>query len=201
MLKTRVLVDEMNVIYQLHRLNVEGFFHWNYFYKTIENLIGGPSEAHYFCANVNNSRATRNVHQKRKDFFNGLRRNGIQVHEGFTVLDSNKRRLEKGVDVLIAMEIYKSSLARASDIIVCSGDSDLIPAIKEAQNNGSRVHIVVSDHFPAREICEMADSIIPLETILSILAKQEKLKWKDKTKPFIYSIHQNYNEVRKGLVV
>lgn len=197
--KPVILVDEMNIMYQLHRMNVRGFAHWSTFYQTIESMIGNPCVAHFFCANVMKTPEMEQVHQKRADFFNALRESSIQVHEGFSVLNANKRNLEKGVDVLLAMEIYKASLAGVRDIFLCSADSGLYPAIKEAQSNGSRVHLIISDYASAKEIESIVDSTISLESVLTSMQTMNYLKWKDNRKPFIFSSTKLFE--RKGLVV
>ncbi|GIW68019.1 MAG: hypothetical protein KatS3mg096_887 [Candidatus Parcubacteria bacterium] len=46
---------------------------------------------------------------------------------------------EKGVDVKIAVDIIKYSLIeKVSQLIICSSDSDLQPAIKESRNTGTK---------------------------------------------------------------
>lgn len=160
-----ILVDEMNVIGQLHRIGVKGINPWNAFYEALQGYIGYPAEKHFYGANVPESTHPER-HNKRAGFFRALSNKDINVHEGFTVFDTNNKFIEKGVDVMLAMDLSLFALNGTKDIIVCSGDSDLVPAIERAQSYGARIHVVVSENIPAAQIIECADVVIRLEDVL-----------------------------------
>lgn len=191
-----VIIDEMNIVHQYKNLNVR-HMSWTSFYSAIRHMTGAQIQPYFACANVaDNSQ----VMESRSRFFAALRMRGITLLEGFTGRDSNNRRLEKGVDVLVALQIYKEALNGTKDIIVCSADSDLVPAILEAQSLGARIHVVVSEHFPALEITQVADRIISLETLLSSVIKNGNADFKDTSRPYLFSTKKNFSKSRMGLV-
>lgn len=171
-MKSTILVDEMNVIGQLHRIGIEGFKPWSSFYKGIETFFGFYAEKHFYCSNVPKELEVR--FQKRNIFFGGLKLGGIKVHEGFSIYDYRKRLVEKGVDVMLGMDIYQFASDGVEDIVICSGDSDLVPAILRAKNHGARIHLVVSKSIPANtRILDAADQIIQLEDILLCMPSED----------------------------
>lgn len=178
-----ILVDEMNVVGQLHRIGIQGIKPWNVFYEAIQQRIGLTGKKHFYGANV--PRITHpDRHKKRKGFFQALSKHDILVHEGFTVLDSNNQLTEKGVDVMLAMDLSLFALDGYKDIVVCSGDTDLVPAIERAQFYGARVHVVVSENIPAAMITERADTVIRLEDILMSIPPQHILPMERKKPNF-----------------
>lgn len=180
MTRSAILVDEMNIMGQLHRIGVQGINPWNAFYESLQRYIGYPSEKHLYGANVPELTHPER-HTKRAGFFRALGRDDIQVHEGFTVVSDGNKFIEKGVDVMLAMDLAIFAMDGTQDIIVCSGDSDLVPAIKRAQMYGARVHVVVSKNIPAAMITEIADVVIRLEDVLSWIEPQHIL-WQDRSK-------------------
>lgn len=192
-----IIIDEMNIVHQYKKLNL---YHisWTSFYSAMRHMINAPAITPYFaCAKAADDCELRN---SRFRFFEALRMRGVTILEGFTGMDSNRRRLEKAVDVLVALQIYKEALNGAKDIIVCSGDSDLVPAILEAQALGARVHVVISDVFPAYEITQVADRVISLESVLANVIEKGNVKFKDQTKPYMFSTSRSYMKERVGLV-
>lgn len=180
-IRSAILVDEMNVMGQLHRIGVQGINPWNAFYEALQNYLGYPAEKHFYCANVPILTHPER-HTKRAGFFKALSKRDINIHEGFTVVNSDKQFIEKGVDVMLAMDLSLFALDGTKDIIVCSGDTDLVPAIERAQFYGSRVHVVVSENIPAAIITEIADVVIRLEDVLSWIPPHKILR-KNQTKP------------------
>ncbi|MBQ0137930.1 MAG: NYN domain-containing protein [Kurthia sp.] len=192
-----IIIDEMNIVHQYKKLNLH-HISWTSFYSALRHMINVPAIAPYFAC----AKASENgeLQDGRSRFFEALRMRGVTVLEGFTVQDSNRRRLEKGVDVLVALQIYKEALTGAKDIIVCSADSNLVPAILEAQALGVRVHVVVSEFFPAYGITQVADRVISLESVLAKVIDKGNVKFKDQTKPFMFSTSRSYMKERIGLV-
>ncbi|MBX8945906.1 NYN domain-containing protein [Lysinibacillus sp. K60] len=191
-----IIVDEMNVIHQLHKINVHGLS-WTNFYKTLGFIANAKVTPYFACANV--ERKDKVFHANRSTFFNALRKRGVNVLEGLAVRESKDNRIEKGVDVLVALQIYKEALKGARDIIVCSADSDLVPAVKEAQNMGVRVHVVMSDYTPGCELSTIADRVISLETIVQSMVERGKINFKNQEKPYLFTNAVCYKQQRKGL--
>lgn len=171
---TAILVDEMNIMHQLHRIGIQGINPWDTFYLTLQTYLGHQAEKHFYGANVPEETFPERF-LKRTRFFNALERKRIMVHQGHTVLNSNGKMIEKGVDVLLAMDLSALALKGCQDIVVCTGDSDMVPAIQRAQLHGARVHVVVSENIPAALITEVADEVIPLEDVIKRIPKSHVL--------------------------
>jgi len=192
-----IIIDEMNVVHQCKNLNLN-HVSWTSFYSSIRHMIRVPAIVPYFAGA--NTSDEGNFREGRARFFEALRIRGITVLEGFIGKGKNHRRLEKGVDVLVALQIYKEALNGAKDIIVCSADSDIVPAILEAQALGARVHVVVSDFFPAYNITQVADRVISLESVLANVIQKGNVTFVDQTKPFMFSKSRCFTKERLGLV-
>ena len=68
---------------------------------------------------------------------------------------------QKGVDMKIGLDIAWISLDKIADrILVVTGDSDFIPAIKLARKNGIQVYLFTLDHGVNQELTEHADRLI-----------------------------------------
>lgn len=192
-----VIVDEMNVMHQLHRINVAGMS-WPSYFRALGNYTNSKITPYFACANVVVEKDSA-FYEGRLRFFNSLRDRGVRVLEGFTVHDAQKQRIEKGVDVLVALQIYKEALQGARDIILCSADSDLVPAVLEVQKMGVRVHVVISDYAPGLELADIADRVISLEQIMNIVIENGTIRFKDETKPFLFATSHCFKKVRKGV--
>lgn len=185
----------LSLFYQLHRINVQGLS-WPSFYRTLSYYANSNVTPYFACANV--EKKEKGFYSNRSKFFDTLRERGVSVLEGFSVRDSNRKRIEKGVDVLVALQIYKEALNGARDIIICSADSDLVPAVKEAQDMGVRVHVVMSDYTPGCELSTVADRVISLETVVQSMLEGGKVRFKDNEKPYLHTDAEYYK--RKGLL-
>lgn len=193
-----VIVDEMNIMHQLHKINVKGM-DWRVFFKLVSSILNTPTQSYFACANVSDDQSV--FYSNRKRFFNSLAERGVNLLEGFTVLDFKRKNIEKGVDVLIALQLYKEAYRGAKDIVLCSADSDLVPAVVEAQANGARVHLIVSNHTPAKELSAVVDRVISLESIVEALAAQKAVRYMDQNKPYIISKYdRDFAKSRQGVV-
>lgn len=172
--RTAILVDEMNVMHQLHRIGIQGINPWDTFYCALQTYLGHQSEKHFYGANVPEE-TYPDRYLKRTRFFKALERSRISVHQGHTVLGTNGQMIEKGVDVLLAIDLSAFAFEGYQDIVICTGDSDMVPAIQRAQLHGAKVHVVVSENIPAALITEVADEVIRLEDIIKQIPKSNVL--------------------------
>jgi uncharacterized protein (TIGR00288 family) len=68
---------------------------------------------------------------------------------------------QKGVDMKIGLDIAWISLNKIADrILVVTGDSDFIPAIKLARRNGIQVYLFTLAHGVSSELTEHSDRLI-----------------------------------------
>lgn len=83
---------------------------------------------------------------------------------------------QKGVDLRIGLDIAKLSLTRAVEaIVVVTGDSDLVPALKFARREGVRVFLCNLGHGVRRDLRAHADRIIRLKLPCSIAAAVDEV--------------------------
>jgi uncharacterized LabA/DUF88 family protein len=68
---------------------------------------------------------------------------------------------QKGVDIRIGLDIAWISLKRVVDILVLvTGDSDFVPAMKFARREGLRVYLEAMDHGVRPELKAHADVVL-----------------------------------------
>lgn len=132
-MKAAILVDENNAICQLHSLGIEGIKPWKKFYESIHSILvhdyGLCSVSYHLYGAIPPKYLDKDRHFLRKRFFRALQKEGIFTHLGF-VYNSKDGFREKGVDMLLGLDVYQFSLEGYDLIFVFSGDSDLVPAIQ-----------------------------------------------------------------------
>lgn len=71
---------------------------------------------------------------------------------------------QKGVDLRIGLDIARLALTQSVQaIVVCTGDSDLIPAFKFARREGLRVFLCHFGHGVKRDLKAHADRVIDIQ--------------------------------------
>ncbi|MDA8426486.1 MAG: NYN domain-containing protein [Treponema sp.] len=132
--------------------------------RTVLDLATTPS----FAPNM-----TRMAALKRMDYFavregrltcHGwkLRKSGIgKAAADLTDADFAPDIQQKGVDMKIGLDIAWISLGKIADrILVVTGDSDFIPALKLARRNGIQVFLFTLGHGVSPELLEHSDRLI-----------------------------------------
>ncbi len=72
---------------------------------------------------------------------------------------------QKGVDMRIGLDIASLTMKRHADVIVLvSGDSDFVPAMKFARREGAQLFLVTFGHGVRPEMLEHADLVIEIPT-------------------------------------
>lgn len=67
--------------------------------------------------------------------------NGVQLRTG-QLIEWGERRTQKAVDTrLVADMVVAAYRGQVSDIVLVSGDADMVPGVEEATNAGVRVHV------------------------------------------------------------
>ncbi|WP_047155078.1 NYN domain-containing protein [Aneurinibacillus tyrosinisolvens] len=174
--KAAILVDELNAMEQLHEMGIEGFKRWSVFYRTIESILaheyGSVEVSQRMYSACPSRQLDMEQYYRRMRFFNALEKDGIAVRQG-NMGTRNGELYQKGVDMLIGLDLYEFSLNCVPLLFLFSSDGDFLPAIKKAQEKGSRVIAFVSDFRPASSIREAADEVISLEDFLALLPEGE----------------------------
>ena len=178
MKKTAILVDEMSVMHQLHKIGVKGINPWTTFYETVKEYWTDQEDVTFlFFGNNIPIEVDPQRYGKRKRFFDALNQNGILVQHGFTVLDSRKQLVSKGIDVLMSMHMMELSAAGYDELIVATASSNIVPVIERVRATGTHVRAIVSESAPARKLVSAVDSVLSLEEVLSYLPTKH-IKWK-----------------------
>jgi uncharacterized LabA/DUF88 family protein len=170
-LKSAILIDESNALHQLHEIGVGGFRSWIKFYEAIEThlkrLYGQKMSTDYnfYGTLPPKGAADENKFNSRYRFFEALHHDGINVFRGECYVQEDGYT-EKGLDILIGLDIYEYSVYKYEYIVVFSGDADFVPAIERAKKNGSTVIAVLGRNKSAYHLRNTVDIVLDLEDII-----------------------------------
>jgi len=104
----------------------------------------------------------------RKRFFSALEKDGINVHIGYCQPFGGALQ-EKGVDMLVGLDLFQFSLNRYDLLFIFSADGDLCPAVQRAQEHGSKVVAILSERQPATLMKKLVDGVVPLEAVIDLI--------------------------------
>lgn len=170
-LKSAIMIDDSNAYHQIRASGIRGFSSWLKFYETVTMILKESFGAkmhvdfNYYGA-VPPKEMNKLLHDRRRDFFNNLRRKGINIYLGECQMQDDESYNEKGVDILLALDIFQFSVYQYHYLIIFSGDSDYLPAIERAQRNGSHVIAILSREVQAYRISKIVNEIYWLEDII-----------------------------------
>lgn len=135
---------------QEDKLNLENFDYSTLFNHVLKGL--SITEKRYYSAKIrfhaNNVKKSKDLILKQRIQKNNLEKSGIKVIIGGNVrpqeitLNGKKKTIfhEKGVDVKIAVDLVVNACDKTvKTAILCSSDSDLQPAVKEAKSRGVEI--------------------------------------------------------------
>ncbi len=171
-MKAAILVDEINAVSQLHALNIEGIRPWRKFYEAIHSILvhdyGDCHVSYHFYGAIPPLYLDRERHFLRKRFFDALQKDGIQTHRGFCFNVKGVLQ-EKGVDVMVSLDLFEFSLNHYDLLFVFSGDGDICPAVQRAQANGSTVIAILGEQQPATLMKRLVNGVVPLEAVIDLI--------------------------------
>ena len=164
-----ILIDEMNAMHQLQMLGIHGLNTWKSFFNTIKRELTNDfnneiSVDYHFYGCLPPEHYDRIRYHDRKRFFTRLQHDGIHVHQGLCLVDQGNLR-EKGIDLMIGLDLYEFSLNHYDLLFLFSGDADLIPAIERAKKH-SKVVTILCKHMISRHVRNAADGVLYLEKLL-----------------------------------
>jgi uncharacterized LabA/DUF88 family protein len=120
--------------------------------------------------NVKIEEIKRKIETQRK-FFEITKRFNFFELKTLPLKYENERIIQKGIDVRIAVDLVYNALNNNFDIaVICSGDIDLIEAIKMAKNHGKRIIVASHLNISSKELQREADFFINLAKL-----KEEEL--------------------------
>lgn len=147
-----ILIDGSNFFFKLKDLRLHKLLKFN-FIKFAKYLAksGKIVNSFYYVGRVRQDgtkKADRMVADQQK-LFSRLRKHNCKYVLGY-LLKNDGAYHEKGVDVQIAIDIVIAAYENMCDrMILVSSDTDLLPAIKKAQQKGKIVEYVGFSHMPS----------------------------------------------------
>lgn len=95
-----------------------------------------------------------------QSLFLNLRKQNFEIKLGYLLM-SNGKYHEKGVDVQIAVNMVRGAIKNEYDICyLISSDTDLLPAIKTAREEGKKVIYVAFKNYISRALLKNCSSYI-----------------------------------------
>lgn len=186
-MKAAILVDEINAIGQLHTMNIEGINPWKKFYEVIHSILvhdyGDCEVSYHFYGAIPPRKLDTERHFLRKRFFEALEKDGIHTQKGYCVTSKDGFR-EKGVDMMVGLDLFQFSLDQYDLLFIFSADADLCPAVQRAQANGSKVIAILGKEQPATLIKMSVDGVVPLEAVIDLIDDKHLIYRSDK-KPLL----------------
>jgi uncharacterized LabA/DUF88 family protein len=147
-----ILIDGSNFFFKLKDLKLHNLLKFKFdkfaaFIARGNKIVG----SRYYIGKVRQDgtkKADRMVADQQK-LFNRLKKHNHRYVLGY-LLKSDGVYHEKGVDVQIAIDIVIAAYEDLCDrIILISSDTDLLPAIKKAQQKGKIVEYIGFSHMPS----------------------------------------------------
>lgn len=159
------------ILPQIHLTNFD-------YYSLIKSLVKGDElHAVYYVGEIRQyegNKKSEMLYSNQQKLFTHLRNQNIEIKLGYLLLSDGKFH-EKGVDVQIAVDIVRGSIKNEYDkFYLLSSDTDLLPAIQTAKDEGKEIIYVGFENFTSRALQKNCSSYL-------ILKKDQILKL-DKSK-------------------
>lgn len=139
-----VIFDGSNFYFKLKALNLPHKSRFKYlkfsqWLSKSSHLIDKYYAIGEYRAKPTDPKPIRHIMSSQQEFLRNLEKDGFAVQLGF-LLKSDGKYHEKGVDVQLAVDLMKGAYKDEYDIAyLVSSDTDLLPAIHEAQATGKTV--------------------------------------------------------------
>ena len=109
------------------------------------------------------SKKSEILYANQQKLFTSLRNQNIEIKLGYLLMSDGKFH-EKGVDVQIAVDIVRGAIKNEYDkYYLVSSDTDLLPAIKTAKDEGKEIVYVGFENFISRALSNNCSSKILLK--------------------------------------
>lgn len=180
-MRVAVFIDGSNFYRKLKDLEIKNTSKFNYF-GFIKSLTKSEELTYtgYYVGQIRKEEKNEKsqlLYSNQQKLFTHLESNipNLQIVRGH-IQNFNGTYKEKGVDVRLALDIYKLANKNAYDkVVLLSSDSDLIPAIRMVQEDGKEVEYIGFSHCP---------SIAMLKE-----CKSKRLLLLEDIKPFEFQLH------------
>jgi len=147
-----ILIDGSNFYFKLKSLEIRNLLSFDYssFAKYISNNRKIVS-SHYFIGAVRTGKneKSQKLFNNQRRLLTNLKKHKFQYTLGYLLKIGNSYH-EKGVDVNIAVDILVAAYENLCDrIVLVSSDTDLLPAIAKAKEQGKAVEYIGFSHQPS----------------------------------------------------
>jgi 6-hydroxy-3-succinoylpyridine 3-monooxygenase len=173
-----ILIDGSNFYYKLKDLDLHRllFLDFSAFTKQLAQANTIVNTVYYVSkVRFNGTEKTKRLLADQQRLFAHLRKHNVSYSLGY-LLCSNGVMHEKGVDVNMAVDMLVAAYEdRCDRIILVSSDTDLIPAIKKAQQKGKIVEYIGFSHKRSMALlatCKDA-RLLKREDIVPLLTSQQ----------------------------
>ena len=157
---------------QIHLTNFD-------YYGLAKSLVKGDElQVVYYVGEIRQyegNKKSEMLYSNQQKLFTHLRNQNIEIKLGYLLMSDGKFH-EKGVDVQIAVDIVRGSIKNEYDkFYLISSDTDLLPAIQTAKDEGKEIIYVGFENSISRALLKNCSSCIILkkDQILK-LAKSKK---------------------------
>lgn len=134
-----------------------------YNYAGLAGSITGSKPRHiiYYVGEIKKylgNKKSETLYASQQSLFLNLRKQKIDIKLGYLLMSDGKFH-EKGVDVQIAVDIVRGAIKNEYDICyLVSSDTDLLPAIQTAKEEGKKIVYVGFENFISRALSKNCSS-------------------------------------------
>ena len=167
-----IQIDGSNFYHRLKDLRLSNLLSFNY-KKFAEFLVRDRElvSARYYIGAIREEEGdgkSKILMKNQRKLLGNLKKHGFEIEFGH-MLKTDNRYHEKGVDVLMAVDIIVGAYENFYDILILvSSDTDLIPALEKAHSKGKEIEYIGFSHSPSYGLIANSD-------IRRLLIKEELL--------------------------
>ena len=125
-----------------------------------------PDQVIYYVGEIRQyerNKKSESLYSSQQKLFTSLRNQSIEIKLGYLLMSGGKFH-EKGVDVQIAVDIARGAIKNEFDICyLISSDTDLLPAIQTAKDEGKKIVYVGFENFISRALSKNCSSYVILK--------------------------------------
>lgn len=122
-----------------------------------------PNQIIYYVGEIRKNptdKKSQTLYAGQQKLFTHLRNQKIEIKLGYLLMSSGKFH-EKGVDVQIAVDMVRGAIKNKYDICyLISSDTDLLPAIQTAKDEGKKIIYVGFENFISHALSRNCSSFL-----------------------------------------
>lgn len=99
-------------------------------------------------------------YEKTSNFFDMLNAlDAVHVKTGVSTYQKSRKRIQKGVDILLALDVYRNAVAGVENILVFASDGDFHPVLEALQSTRARSRLFCNRRAAPLYLTELADYV------------------------------------------